>query len=218
MRFANKAMVAGGLGFAVSALVGCASSGGLLTTGQAANLNTGLEHVSAAVSSRQCGEVDTAIAALHVSIEKLGSVNQTLVSNLEQGVQTVGDLADLNCQGIFQTTPTTAPTPTTTPTTTITTTKATTTPTTTTKTATTPTTTTKTTPTTPTTTRAPTTTTPTTTPTTTSTTTPTTPPTTTTTPTTTPTATPATNTTGAAGLGGAGSTTGAGNGAGSPAD
>ncbi len=50
MRFANKAMVAGGLGVAVSALVGCGSSGGLLSPQQADSLNNQLEHVSAGVN------------------------------------------------------------------------------------------------------------------------------------------------------------------------
>jgi hypothetical protein len=119
MRFANKAIVAGGLGFAVSALVGCGSTGGLLSAEQASNLNNQLEQVAVAVNNRQCGDVDTAVAALNRSVAGLGSVNQTLVSNLEQGVQTVGQLADQNCRGIFRTTPTTTTTPTT-PTTTTT--------------------------------------------------------------------------------------------------
>ncbi len=101
MGFAHKACAAGGLGFVAALLAGCGSSGGLLSTEQAGSLKSQLDQVSVAVQQRQCGTVDDAIAGLNRTIEGFGGLNQTLVSNLQQGVETVGALADQNCQGIF---------------------------------------------------------------------------------------------------------------------
>jgi hypothetical protein len=149
MRIANKAIVGGGLGFAVSALVACGSSGGLLSSQQANSLNDQLDQVSAAVSDGQCGAAANAVAGLRSYIGDLGSVNQTLVNNLNQGVNTVGQLASRACpSGQPATTTSTATSPkiktktstTTTTTTTTTSTHTTTTPTTTSPTTTSPTT------------------------------------------------------------------------------
>ncbi len=101
MGFAHKACAAGGLGFVAALLAGCGSSGGLLSAEQAGSLKSQLDQVSVAVQQRQCGTVDDAIAGLNRTIEGFGGLNQTLVSNLQKGVETVGVLADQNCQGIF---------------------------------------------------------------------------------------------------------------------
>jgi TolA-binding protein len=156
MRFAKRAILAGGLGFAVSALAGCGSSGSLLSTDQAASLKAQLAQVSQALSSGQCQRAQNELQNFQSSVDSLGSVNQTLIDNLDQGAQTIAQLAGRRCPtsqttSRATTTPTTTtstrttttPTTTTPPTdTTTTTTPATTTPTTTTPTTTTPTTTT----------------------------------------------------------------------------
>ena len=90
MRFANKALVAGGLGFAVSALVACGSSGGGLLSGtQAQKLNDQLDQVLAAVNDRSCSGVDAHIVTLTHVINSLPQVDPRLVSNLQQGEQLV---------------------------------------------------------------------------------------------------------------------------------
>jgi hypothetical protein len=102
MRFANKALVAGGLGFAVSALVACGSSGGGLLSGtQAQKLNDQLDQVLAAVNDRSCSGVDAHIVTLTHVINSLPQVDPRLVSNLQQGEQLVSSLAEQNCAGDF---------------------------------------------------------------------------------------------------------------------
>ena len=114
MRYAPRALLAGGLGFAVSFLVACGGGSGLLSADQANSLNSQLDQVSTAVVSGQCGAAADAASGLTNAVENLsGSVNATLVGNLKQGVSTVSELAARNCHP-QTTTPTTPTTPTTT--------------------------------------------------------------------------------------------------------
>jgi hypothetical protein len=111
MHYAPQALLAGGLGFAVSFLVACGGGSGLLTADQANNLNSQLDQVSSALDAGQCDAAASAAAGLRNAVENLpASINSTLVSNLKQGASTVGDLATTECHS--QTTKTTT-TPTT---------------------------------------------------------------------------------------------------------
>jgi hypothetical protein len=152
MGYAPRAILAGGLGFAVACLAACGGGSGLLSAGQSSSLNNRLDQVTAAVHSGDCGGAQSASAALNSEVDGLpATINPTLRQNLSQGAATVGQLAQQDCRQQHAVTTTSTPittstTSTTTPTastttsssTTTTTTTSTTTPTTTT-TATTPT-------------------------------------------------------------------------------
>lgn len=103
MGFSSRAIVAGVLGVAAALAVGCGSSGGggLLSTSQSNDLTGKLDQVMAAVSSRNCFEVDNTVAHLNRSIQRMTSINRSLQNNLFQGVSTVGALAVANCAGIY---------------------------------------------------------------------------------------------------------------------
>lgn len=149
MRYAPRAILAGGLGFAVSFVAACGGGAGLLSGDQSIALSGQGNEINSAVQSGDCGAAINASAALNKDVHSLPvTVNPTLRSNLNQGAVTIAQLAAKDCRQ-HQATTTTSP-PTTTSTTTPTTTTTTTTPTTTTTTSTTPTTTTSTTATTPT--------------------------------------------------------------------
>jgi len=116
MRYARRALVAGGLGFVVSFIVACGGSGGLLSRDQAGTLNNRLNQVSLALSSGDCGAVSNATSGLSNAVADLpDSVNATLRANLTQGASTVESLATVHCQQTTTpTTPTTATSSTTT--------------------------------------------------------------------------------------------------------
>ncbi|HUA70858.1 MAG TPA: hypothetical protein VMA96_07250 [Solirubrobacteraceae bacterium] len=152
MRYAPRAILAGGLGFAVSCVAACGGGAGLLSGDQSIALSGQGNEISSAVQSGDCGAAVNASAALNKDVQNLPvTVNPTLRSNLAQGASTIAVLAAKDCRQHEATTtpaPPTTTTTTTTPTTT-TTTPTTTTTTTPTTTTTTPTTTTATTPTNP---------------------------------------------------------------------
>jgi hypothetical protein len=154
MRYAPRAILAGGLGFAVSCVAACGGGAGLLSGDQSIALSGQGNEINSAVQSGDCGAAVNASAALNKDVQTLPvTVNPTLRSNLSQGAATIARLAARDCrqhQAATTTTPPTTTTATTTPTTTTTTTTPTTTTTSTTSTSTTPTTTTTTTATTPT--------------------------------------------------------------------
>jgi hypothetical protein len=106
MGFANRAIVAAGLGFAVSALVGCGGSGSLLSSDQANRLSTQLEQASQDIASYHCKSADTDISNFRSSVDSLNSVNSTLIRNLDQGASTISDLASRDCPVSYQTTTT----------------------------------------------------------------------------------------------------------------
>jgi len=149
MRYAPRAILAGGLGFAVSCLAACGGSAGLLSGDQSIALSGQGNEIISAVQSGDCGAAVNASAALNKDVQNLPvTVNPTLRRNLSQGAATIAQLAAKDCRQ--HETTTTAPPPTTTTPTPTTTTTSTTTPTTTTTSTTTPTTTTSTSATTPT--------------------------------------------------------------------
>jgi len=107
MGFANRAIVAAGLGFAVSALVGCGGSGSLLSGGQANQLSAQLEQASQDLASFNCRSAASDINTFRSNVNALNSVNATLIRNLDQGAQTIQTLADRECPVYTRTTRTT---------------------------------------------------------------------------------------------------------------
>jgi len=108
MRFANRALCAGGLGFAVSCLAACGGSGNLLSAGQASQLNAQLDRVSQALANHQCQQAADQISAFQSAVDGMNSVDPTLISNLDQGGRTIAQLAQRQCPTTTHTTPTTA--------------------------------------------------------------------------------------------------------------
>jgi Tfp pilus assembly protein PilE len=119
MRYAPRAILAGGLGFAASFVVACGGGSGLLSSDQSNALSSQADAVASAVQQGNCGAADNASNVLNNDVQTLPvTINSTLRSNLTQAASTIAQLAERNCHQ--QTTtppPTTASTPTTTTTT-----------------------------------------------------------------------------------------------------
>ena len=112
MRYAPRAILAGGLGFAVSCVAACGGGAGLLTSDQSIALSSQGNEIDAAVQSGDCGAAINASAALNHDVQSLpATVNPTLRSNLSEGAVTIAQLAAKDCR---QHTATTTSTPTTT--------------------------------------------------------------------------------------------------------
>lgn len=110
MRFANRAICAAGLGFAVSALAACGGSGSLLSADQAGQLNTQLSQVQADLEQGDCVAARSAVSGFSGTVNGgLNGVNSTLVSNLQQGAQTIAKLTSARCPTVTQTVTTTTP-------------------------------------------------------------------------------------------------------------
>ena len=136
MRYGARAFLAGSLGFAVAFVVACGSGNGLLSGNQASTLNAELTSISNAVGNSDCASAQAAANRFSSELANLPKgVSTTLINNLDQGILTVGALAQKECSSSSSTsstssssssssTPTTTTTPptTTTPTTTTTTT------------------------------------------------------------------------------------------------
>jgi hypothetical protein len=105
MRYAPRAILAGGLGFAVSFVVACGGgSSGLLSADQSNALSNQAEQISSAVQSRNCGAAVNASAVLNSDVQTLPvTINPTLRRNLSQGASTIAQLARKDCR---HTTPT----------------------------------------------------------------------------------------------------------------
>jgi hypothetical protein len=145
MRQGLRAVVAGGLGLAVSLIAACGSSNGLLSSNTASTLTGQLQQVSADIENGNCAAAADQLASVTQQIQRLpSSVSSTLRSNLDQGLTKAQELLAAQCKTPATTTPRTTTTETTTtetatqPTTTNTTTTTTTPPTTTTPATTTP--------------------------------------------------------------------------------
>ncbi len=110
MRLAPRALLAGGLGFAVAFLVACGGGANLLTGGESSNLNSQLDAVSSAVDSGNCGAAATEISGFSNAVADLhATVSPTLRRNLLQGASTVAQLAAKDCHTTSSTTTSTAP-------------------------------------------------------------------------------------------------------------
>ena len=140
MRLAPRAILAGGLGFAVSCVAACGGGVGLLSGDQSLSLSGQGNEVNAAVQSGNCGAAINASVSLNHDVQNLPvTINPTLRSNLSQGAVTIARLAQRDCRQHAVSTPsvpTTSSSSTSTSTSTPSTTTSTTTPTTTTSTTT----------------------------------------------------------------------------------
>jgi len=111
MRYAPRAILAGGLGFAASFVVACGGGAGLLSGDQSGALSNEANAVSSAVQSGNCGAAVNASAVLSGDVQTLpATINSTLRSNLSQAASTIAQLASRECH---QHTASTASTPTT---------------------------------------------------------------------------------------------------------
>ena len=109
MRYAPRAILAGGLGFAVSCLAACGGSAGLLSGDQSIALSGQGNEINSAVQSGDCGAAVNASAALNTDVQKLPiTVNPTLRANLTQGAVTISQLAAKECHQHASTTSSTA--------------------------------------------------------------------------------------------------------------
>jgi hypothetical protein len=119
MRQGFRAVVAGGLGFAVSLIAACGSSTGLLSADTATSLTNQLQQVSSDLQQGNCAAAHDELAKLSQDIQNLpSSVSSTLRSNLNEGLTRAQELAATQCKSPTSTTPTTTTATTTTPTTT----------------------------------------------------------------------------------------------------
>jgi hypothetical protein len=99
MRYAPRAILAGGLGFAVSFVVACGGGSGLLAGNQSIALSGQADQISSAVDSGNCAAALNASAALNRDVQTLPiTVNPTLRSNLSQGASTIARLAGKDCR------------------------------------------------------------------------------------------------------------------------
>jgi hypothetical protein len=117
MRYAPRALLAGGLGFAVSFVAACGGGAGLLSADSSASLNNQLDRVASLVQAGQCTAAAGAVATVGTQVAALpNSVNRTLRRNLQQGVKTTKDLVETRCRPATPTRPTQTKTQPTTPT------------------------------------------------------------------------------------------------------
>jgi Tfp pilus assembly protein PilE len=99
MRYAPRAILAGGLGFAASFVVACGGGSGLLSGDQSNALSNQADQIGAAVQSGNCGAALNASAVLGSDVETLPvTLNSTLRSNLTQGATTIAELARKDCR------------------------------------------------------------------------------------------------------------------------
>jgi hypothetical protein len=107
MRQGLRALVAGGLGLAVSMLAACGSSNGLLSSSTASGLTGQLQQVSTDIDNGDCAAAADQLANVTQQIQRLpSSVSSTLRSNLDQGLTKAQQLLAAQCK-----TPTTTTTP-----------------------------------------------------------------------------------------------------------
>src|SRR5579862_4400317 len=99
MRYAPRAILAGGLGFAVSCVAACGGGAGLLSGDQSLSLSGQGNEINAAVQSGNCGAAVNASVALNHDVQNLPiTINPTLRSNLSQGAVTIAKLAQRDCR------------------------------------------------------------------------------------------------------------------------
>ncbi len=100
MGFVHRAFVAAGVGFAVSAIVGCGSSGGsLLSQSQANTLSGQMNQVQLALAEGECVLAQRYLSDFQNRVSQLGEVNSTLLANLNQGASTIASLTSTQCAG-----------------------------------------------------------------------------------------------------------------------
>lgn len=98
MRYGARAFLAGSLGFAVAFVVACGSGSGLLSGNQASTLNAQLTSISNAIGNGNCTSAQAAANRFSSELANLPrGVSTTLINNLDQGILTVGALAQKAC-------------------------------------------------------------------------------------------------------------------------
>ncbi|HYB31398.1 MAG TPA: hypothetical protein VEF89_32715 [Solirubrobacteraceae bacterium] len=106
MRYAPRAILAGGLGFAASFVVACGGGSGLLSGDQSAALNSQADAVASAVQQGNCGAAVNASSVLNNDVLTLPvTINSTLRSNLAQAAGTIAQLAQRDCHQQTASTP-----------------------------------------------------------------------------------------------------------------
>lgn len=129
MRNLRRALLAGGLGFAVSCIAACGGGTGLLSGDQANTLNNQLSALSADLAAGHCRAARATAQRLVQQVGNLpGTVDSRLRQDLDLGAVTVSQLAGQQCRQV-STPSTSTPATTSTPAATTTTTTQTTTPT-----------------------------------------------------------------------------------------
>jgi hypothetical protein len=100
MRYIPRALLAGGLGFAVAVVVAaCGGSSGLLSPQQASTLTSRLDAVASAIQSNHCTQAGAAAQKFDNAVSNLpGSVNATLTDNLKQASAALAAQAQPDCE------------------------------------------------------------------------------------------------------------------------
>ncbi len=108
MRYAPRAILAAGLGFAASFVVACGGGSGLLSSDQSDALSGQADQIASAVQNGNCGAAVNASAVLGSDVQTLPvTLNSTLRSNLTQGASTIAELARKDCHQHTASTPAT---------------------------------------------------------------------------------------------------------------
>jgi hypothetical protein len=98
MRYAPRAILAGGLGFAASFVVACGGGSGLLSADQSNALSSQVDQINSAVQAGNCGAAVNASSVLGGDVQTLPvTINPTLRRNLSQGASTIAQLAAREC-------------------------------------------------------------------------------------------------------------------------
>jgi hypothetical protein len=119
MRHIPRALLAGGLGFAVALLVAaCGGGSGLLSSNQASTLKQQLASVASAIDAKNCTKAGAAAQSFDNDVSNLpSSISRTLTQNLKQASAALADRAEPDCQNeqttSIPTTTKTTPAPTT---------------------------------------------------------------------------------------------------------
>jgi hypothetical protein len=106
MRPALRALVAGGLGFAVSLIAACGGGSHVLSADQASALSAQLDSLQRDVNAGDCAGVQSSLSQLSTEIANVP--NATARANLTEGFDTLQSQAAADCRASTpQTTPTT---------------------------------------------------------------------------------------------------------------
>jgi hypothetical protein len=104
MRHLPRALLAGGLGFAVSLLVACGGGGGLLDSGQAGSLSGDLDQVASLVGAGNCPGASQAVSTLRSDIAALpATINTTIRSSLLDAASTLSRQSRRDCRQVTTT-------------------------------------------------------------------------------------------------------------------
>jgi hypothetical protein len=99
MRYISRALLPGVLGFVVALVVAaCGGSSGLLSAGDATNLDNQLNTVAADINNGQCGPAASAASSFDNSVSNLTGVSPTLTNNLKQASSALASQAASDCQ------------------------------------------------------------------------------------------------------------------------